>query len=243
MLYEIKLDGFQGPLELLYQLIKKNKIEISEISLSEVTEQYLEYLNKLQSFDMEMASEFMIIAAELIQIKTRALLPEEQNEIEEEEESSLVRRLKEYHYFKKLSELLNDLEKEGAKMFVRTATCREKNILSNNFKLNLQIELGELMQAYKNAVVAASLEIEEKQPPPELKGAEIEAEKIKIEDKIKYIKEKLLAVPSGLSFSELLEEKNNRLEVIVTFLSILELAKSKKIKLKQNEVFESIRIV
>src|SRR5690554_5834186 len=159
MLYEIKLDGFQGPLELLYQLIKKHKIEISEISLSEVTEQYLEYLNKLQSFDMEMASEFTVIAAELIQIKTRTLLPEEENEDEEKDESSLVRRLKEYHYFKKLSQLLNELEEEGTRKFVRTATSGEKNILSNSFKLNLQIELTELMQAYKNAVAAASLEI------------------------------------------------------------------------------------
>lgn len=112
MAYELHLDSFQGPLEVLYQLVKKNRIEITELSLASITEQYLDYMERLKEFNLELASEFMVIATELIQLKLKTLLPAEKAEEEEEEDSSdLVRRLQEYHYFKKVSEILRSMRK------------------------------------------------------------------------------------------------------------------------------------
>jgi len=241
MAYELQLDQFQGPLELLYQLIKKNKIEISEISLARVTEQYLEYLNNLKDFNLDMASEFMVIAAELIEIKTRTLLPGENNEREEEDSNSLVNRLKEYHYFKKVSGLLQEYEENTSRMFTRPVL--EKFEPDKEFKLNLELELDELIAAYKKAMAAANLEDEQKEEAVERKWHKIDFENIRIEDKTEYIKEKLLKSPSGVSFIELIEDKRNRLEIIVTFLSILELAKIKQIKLKQEKIFANIQVI
>jgi segregation and condensation protein A len=241
MAYELQLDQFQGPLELLYQLIKKNKIEISEISLARVTEQYLEYLNNLKDFNLDMASEFMVIAAELIEIKTRTLLPGENNEREEEDSNSLVNRLKEYHYFKKVSGLLQEYEENTSRMFTRPIL--EKFEPDKEFKLNLELELDELIAAYKKAMAAANLEDEQKEEAVERKWHKIDFENIRIEDKTEYIKEKLLKSPSGVSFIELIEDKRNRLEIIVTFLSILELAKIKQIKLKQEKIFANIQVI
>jgi len=241
MAYELKLDQFQGPLELLYQLIKKNKIEISEISLARVTEQYLEYLNNLKDFNLDMASEFMVIAAELVEIKTRTLLPGENSEREEEDSNSLVNRLKEYHYFKKISGLLQEYEENTSRMYTRPVL--EKFEPDKEFKLNLELELDELIAAYKKAMAAANLEDEQKGEAVERKWHKIDFENIRIEDKTEYIKEKLLKSPSGVSFIELIEDKRNRLEIIVTFLSILELAKIKQIKLKQEKIFANIQVI
>lgn len=102
MAYELQLDSFQGPLEVLYQLVKKNRIEISELSLASIAEQYIDYMQRLKEFNLELASEFMLIATELMQLKLRTLLPrEDKEEVEEEEGRNLVERLQEYHYFKR----------------------------------------------------------------------------------------------------------------------------------------------
>ncbi len=240
MAYELQLDKFQGPLELLYQLIKKNKIEISEISLASVTEQYLEYLNNLKDFNLDVASEFMVIAAELIEIKTRNLLPGENTKREEEDHNSLVNRLKEYHYFKKLTTLLQEYEENTTRMFNKPFL--EKFEPDKEFKLNLELELDELITAYENAMVAAYQEDEQKEEAVEGRLYKIDFENIRIEDKTEYIKEKLCNSPAGVSFIELIEDRRNRLEIIVTFLSILELAKIKKIRLKQEKIFANIEV-
>src|SRR6056297_1076398 len=104
--YEVTLDAFQGPLELLYQLVKKNKIEISEISLAKITGEYLDYIDQ-NIMDLEFTSEFLVIAAELIEIKAKYLLPKV-DEQDEEEEESLVERLKKYQLYKELSFVLAD---------------------------------------------------------------------------------------------------------------------------------------
>ncbi len=238
MPYEIKLDSFQGPLEVLYQLVKKNRIEISEISLSSIAEQYLAYMDKLKDFNLDLASEFMVIAAELIEIKIRTLLPRKVEDNEEETDSNLVERLREYHYFKKISEILQDFEEEGSKYYSRAVDIYE--IIGDDIEVNLDIEISELQEAFQG-VLASLLEKEEGEDENEKRDwDQLNFEEIKIEDKTAFILDKLSRVSSGLTFRDLIINTHNRMEVVVTFLSILELAKMTKIKIKQDKIFSNI---
>lgn len=240
MAYEVQLDSFQGPLDLLYQLVKKHRIEISEISLARVTEQYLEYLKQMEVFNLDVASEFLVIAAELIQLKVKTLLPDSSGDEEEEtnRESDLVRRLKEYHYFKKLSLLLQDYEEKAEKLFFREI---DPDIIEESLELELNINIIELTDAYLNTMAAMTVKNKDvidllKQD----KWNQMNFDEIEIEDKREYILEKLADNPDGFTFEELIVNPGNRLEIVVVFLGLLELAKLKKINLYQDKVFTSI---
>ncbi len=242
MPYEIKLDSFQGPLEVLYQLVKKNRIEISEISLSSIAEQYLAYMDKLKDFNLDLASEFMVIAAELIEIKIRALLPKNHEDGEEETDSNLVERLREYHYFKKISEILQDFEEEGSKYYPRAVDIYD--IIGEDIEVNLDIEIFELQEAFQGVLASLSEKEEVEVEDEDVKGDwdQLNFEEIKIEDKTTFILDKLSRVSSGLTFRDLILNSHNRMEIVVTFLSILELAKMAKIKIKQDKIFSNISL-
>lgn len=241
--YEIQLDTFQGPLELLYQLVKKNRIEISEISLARVTEQYLQYVEKLNELNLNNLSEFMVIAAELIQIKTKALLPDDNTKNEEENDTNLIERLREYHYFKKVSQILRDYEEETAKMFTRQVDI--STLIDDNQEINIDIDFKELLESYKKIlqVKNKSINKEKDEEPEKYLWQEFNMEEVKIEDKSEYIIEHLQKAPAGLSFRELIVNRKNRMEIVVTFLSILELARMKKIRLNQDKIFSNIHLI
>ncbi|MFP4661507.1 MAG: segregation and condensation protein A [Halanaerobiales bacterium] len=237
--YEIQLDSFQGPLEVLYQLVKKNRIEISEISLARIAEQYLDYMEQLKDFNLELASEFMVIAAELIQIKVRTLLPRNVDE-EEEEDSNLVQRLKEYHYFKRVSKILQEYEEKGSRYFPRAVDIAE--IIGEELEVNLEIELSELQEAYQGVLLALMELDDDVEQKEDRNWNQLNFEEIKIEDKTSYILDRLSRVSSGLTFSDLLIDRYNRMEVVVTFLSILELAKRARVRIKQEKIFSNINV-
>lgn len=240
MPYEIKLDSFQGPLEVLYQLVKKNRIEISDISLSSIAEQYLAYMDKLKDFNLDLASEFMVIAAELIEIKIRTLLPRNQEEEEGETDSNLVERLREYHYFKKISEILQDFEEEGSKYYPRAVDIYD--IIGEDIEVNLNIEISELQKAFQGVLASLSEKEEVEDENEKRDWGQLNFEEIKIEDKTTFILDKLSKVSFGLTFRELIIDSHNKMEVVVTFLSILELAKMAKIKIKQDKIFSNISL-
>ena len=242
MSYELQLDGFQGPLEVLYQLVKKNKIEISEISLASITEQYLEYIESLSVINLDLASEFMIIAAELMEIKIRTLLPKEEKKGEEEieDEHSLVKRLKEYEIFKKASMILQEYEEKGTMFHQRALDIGD--FIGEEIEVNLDLDLIDLKKAFMDALKSyrAMKTVKDQKEDKEWKNLRIED--IRIEDRIDYILDKLKDAPAGLSFAELIMNRENRLEIIVTFLAILELARLSRIRIKQDKVFSKIFI-
>lgn len=242
MSYELQLDSFQGPLEVLYQLVKKNKLEISEISLASIAEQYLEYIENLSVVNLELASEFIVIAAELMELKTRTLLPHEENrnEEEKEDESNLVVRLQEYDYFKKVSMILQKYEEKSARFHQRAIDIGD--IISEEIEVSLELDLSDLKKAFKNALIAyksiKSGEVKEEK----LVWEDLKFEDIRIEDKISYIKSKLCNCSGGVCFTELIVDKRNKLEIVVTFLAILELARMSRIRIQQDKIFSNIII-
>lgn len=237
MVYQVKLETFQGPLDLLYELVKKNKIEINKISLAEITEQYLEYTGYFNQFNLDMATEFTVIASELIQLKVNSLLPEDEKK-EEDSKTGLVQRLKKYHLFKKVSELLGEKEKKAHNIFFRPSGVSNLDI--DDYELDLDINISRLKEAYLNAYKSES-EPEEKSTEDELNY--LKEEDIKLEDKIEEIEKILKDNIHNIYFYHLVNDKNNVLEVVVTLLGILELIKLKKIKIKQESQFDDIKII
>ena len=239
MEYEVRLDSFEGPLDLLYQMVKKEKIEINEISLAQLTEQYLEYTNYFQSFDLDTASEFILIAGQLIQLKTRYLLPE--NNIfqeEEEDETDLVERLQEYEFFKDLSHKLKDKKNTAERIFFRPSEMTY--LTEEEYRLELDISAGQLFKYLKQALQD---EEEENREQAVERMNYVQLEKIEVEDKIKQVKEKLKKSQDKLNFFKLVEDKRNLLEIAATLLGVLEMAKMDEIRIIQDNLFSEIFVI
>lgn len=237
MEYQIVLDSFEGPLDLLYQLVKKNEINISEISLAKITDQYLDYINQMQHFDIELAGEFLIIAAELIEIKINAILPKESDE-DEESEHELIARLKEYELFKNIASLLKEWEEEAGNRY----QCKVdiEDLMPEIMQVDLEIKADELKELIIKALTAEKERETEVLINPKLEY--LKEEKFDISNKIREMLKDIRKVNEEISFYNLLSEKNNQLEIVVTLLALLELMKRKRIKVTQQNNFADIKI-
>lgn len=234
---QVKLEAFEGPLDLLLHLIKKNEIDIYDIPIVLITRQYLEYLEMMKHLNLDVAGEFLLVAATLLHIKSKMLLPASEQEDEEEGEegaedprAELVRRLLEYQRFKEAALELDKhplLERE-----VFTRRFFEENLLEGAEEvLEGEVSLFDLLEAMKK--VLANLSPEEFQ--------EISLDHLSIKDKITQIMERLWDAES-VAFQELFTSLTPRREVIVTFLALLELLRLRMIKIYQPEPFGNIRI-
>ena len=236
--YKLILDDFEGPLELLYQLVKKNEIDISEVSLAKISDQYLKYLEQMREFDIDLASEFLIIAAELIEIKIKALLPEE-NELEEEEsEHELITRLREYELFKNIAQMLKKWEKEAGNRYQAEVNIEE--LMPEMLQVDLEISASELQQLIVKALTAEKKEETEILKNPSLEY--LKEEKFNISNKIRDILKDIRQTNQQVSFFNLIKEENNQLEIVVSLLALLELMKRKRIRVVQDSNFSDIRI-
>ncbi len=230
--YKIKLENFEGPLDLLLYLIKDSKVEIEDIKLAEVTDQYLEYMEDLDSIDMEKAAEFIDIAATLLEIKSKHLLPQENVEIpdEQDDEKLLLMRLKEYKLFKEAGEKLKLQENVN-----RLYKMPDEKV--NDFRIILkQMNVENLVNAFAKMLSRASLEtaIEETKT--------IERDRWTVEEKEFEIKT-LITQKDSLKFSDIVGDDFTRGEIITTFMALLELLKRQQICVSQDEQFGEILIL
>lgn len=228
-----KLDNFEGPLDLLLHLIKQSKMEIETVELSKITEQYLEIMSGLPELDMEKASDFISVAATLIEIKSKALLPklvEEDEPDEEDPEALLLQRLQEYKLFKETSEKLKT--QENVSRFYK-----EPEEEASKFRIVIKdMSLELLLNAFANVLTRTATKQNENEPK------QIEKEKFTVSGKIASIKDALI-IRKQLKFSELFRESISRDEIITTFLALLELLKLQEIRCVQNGAFEDIDIL
>lgn len=228
-----KLENFEGPLDLLIHLIKKNKMEIEEIEISKITEQYLELMSNIEELDLEKASDFIEMAAYLIELKSKIILPrllESENEEDEEDPTWLLtQRLKEYELFKETSEKLKVIE-DVNKFY------KEPEEDANKFRIVLKdMSLDLLLNAFTSLLTRATKTEKENEPK------QIAKEKFTVTQKIAYIKDELLIKPK-IMFSELFEQSISREEIITTFMALLELLKLQEIKCAQSGAFCDIEI-
>lgn len=232
MSYQIRIQQFEGPLDLLLHLIEKAEVDIKDIFISEITTQYLTYMAELDALDMDTASEFLSVAATLVFIKSRSLLPRPTPALESEEdpEQALIRQIREYKVFKEAGEKLQTLAESASGTYWR---------LPFEYPLpppmvNVSgVTLGELYQAFISIVLM------EKQREEENRPKEVERDEYTIADKILYIQKKLSK--GKIRFFELFKS-GSRLEMIVTFMALLELISSGIISAVQEESFGEIII-
>jgi len=233
--YKVKLEIFEGPLDLLLYLIKQDEIDIYEISLERITSQYLEYLQAFKELNIDIAGEFIVMAANLIYLKSRSLLPVDQQPPDEEAAEDdprwdLIRQLIEYKKFKEAAAQLHLLALEQERTFARTGTASESTFLA-------PLPLGEVgIFQLINALQTVIKRVEARENLREIFG-----EHFTVSDKIDSI---LQRVSDGmvLKFSELFAEIASRVEIVVTFLALLELIRLKQVRVRQLNPFDEIEI-
>jgi segregation and condensation protein A len=234
--YAIKLDIFEGPLDLLLYLIKKHEIDIYNIPIALITEQYLHYLNMIKSLNLDLAGDYLVMASTLIHIKSKMLLPVPEEPSDEESEDDprfeLIKQLLEYQTFKEAAADLGKRPLLERDVFVRLAPIPAEIGKSDTEEEELiEVSIFELIEAFHHLVSR----IDKKEL------LEIDLEKMSITDIINDVMERLTR-EKNLTFDELIGEKRGRRNVIYTFLAILELIKLKMIKAYQTSAFGVIRV-
>ncbi|OIO33091.1 MAG: hypothetical protein AUJ70_03890 [Candidatus Omnitrophica bacterium CG1_02_40_15] len=231
MSYKVKLEVFEGPLDLLLYLIKKNEIDIYDIPIAAITEQYLEYIEFMRMLDLNIAGEFMVIAATLIHIKSKMLLPPDEKDFLPEEEEDpreeLVRRLVEYKKFKEVAGVLQGLEGQRKKMFTRNIPFK-----AEPGEVFFEASLFDLITAFTRVL---------KDVPKEM-FQEIIKDEFTVEQKVHDLLHMLVNTPA-MSLLGLFKNSKNKIEIIATFLAVLELIRLKEILVVQKQNFSDIEII
>jgi len=239
----VKLQVFEGPLDLLLHLIDKNKIDIYDIPIVEITNQYMDYINSMDKEDLNIMSEFLLMAATLLDIKCRMLLPREVNEEGEEEDPrrELVEQLLQYKMYKYMSYELRDRQVDGQRMMYKTATL-PKEVQEYVEPVDLDLLLSDLSLGRLNRIFRDVMRRQtEKIDPIRSKYGKIEKEEVTLPEKLLYVEE-YARVHRNFSFRDLLERQASKFQVIVTFLAVLELMKVGKIQIQQEHTFDDILI-
>ena len=234
MKYSIHLNVYDGPLDLLCDMISKQKIDIKDISIIEITKQYLAYINMLEAMDLEVTSDFITMATKLLEIKSKYLLFS-QRELDEEEDPrlELMEQLKEY---KKASEVLKDSVDYLNQPYYRN---REEIIIDDKVDLN-EISIESIKSILPYIFKVKNIEEENETKKDERLNKIVRGKIISVEEKIEYI-QNILTTADKISFNNIIKD-NTKDEVIATFLSLLELIKSKEIVVVQENFFEDIII-
>jgi segregation and condensation protein A len=232
--YIVHLELFEGPLDLLLHLVKVNEIDIYEIPIAQITNQYLEYINLMEELNINVESEFLVIAATLIYLKSCELLPPppgEEYEKVEDLKAEFTRRLVEYQAFKAAAENLSKKDKDQIGIFVRPPLPPQK-IITDTGEVLFEVNLFDLLASFKEVLEKLSIR----------KEIKLKTQRYHVEDKIAYIRN-LLESKDEISLISLFEVSRNKAEAITFFLAMLELIKEKIIMCVQKSLFSDILIM
>lgn len=234
MTYTVKLENFEGPLDLLLYLVRKNELDIQEIPIVPVTQQYMEYLEMMQALNLDIAGEFLVMAATLLYLKSRALLPKTDDDNQAEEEQTLEalkKQLLEYQQYKDAAQRLKEQSILDKDVFARSSSP-DQILLPADDTLH-EANLFDLLHAFRTLLDKA-----------ENKGnvIEVTAEEISVKDKILEVLSLLQGKNNGLEFISLFKDNATRLEIITTFLALLELIRRQAVKVYQNRSFSRIYV-
>ena len=233
-LYEVKIDVFEGPMDLLLYLIRKDELDVYDIPIAHITKHYLAFLNQLHLLDIEHASDFILMAATLMRIKSQMMLPREEIEQNQGENvdlrEELIRRLMEYQQFKELAEWLEEQKSNRGDVFLCNQDIQKTNLEDDNDPKLSAVSLFDLLKAYKCAL--------ETIPTEEVH--EIFSEQISVEECVELIIQSLEA-HERIRFADLIQGKN-RNGVVSTFVGMLELLKAQRVRVQQSRPFDDIWI-
>ena len=239
----VKLQVFEGPLDLLLYLLDKNKVNIYDIPIVEITAQYMEYIAEMKRQDLDVLSEFLVMAATLIDIKSKMLLPRDPDDEEEgiDPRAELVQQLLEYKMYKCMAYELKDRQVDAQRVMFKKPTIPEE-VLEYQEPLNVEELVSDITLAKLNEIFKSIMrKQQDKIDPLRSKFGKIEKEEVSLEEKTEYL-ENYATTHKHFSFRSLLEAQTSKVEVIVTFLAILELMKTGKILISQEHIFDDIQI-
>lgn len=235
MEYEVKIDNFEGPLDLLLHLIKESKVDIWEISIADIAEEYLAYIQRMEKLNLDIASEYLVMASELIEMKSRMLLPRQEKEVGEEEEEDpkerLIRRLVEYQKYKEVTKNFKELESLRQEFYTK-APDNLKEYVEEGVVPSSDVTLEDLMLAFQKFLNRKELE-----KPLQ---TTVTKKEITVEERRKSIRD-ILTKRKRVDFFELFEVVTKEY-IVVTFLAILEMAKKQELWIKQESDFSEIMI-
>ena len=243
MALPVKIENFEGPLDLLLHLIDVNKFNIFDIPIVEITEQYLEFVRNMKTKDLNVMSEFLVMAATLLEIKAKMLLPVEVDEDGEEIDprEELVQKLLEYKMYKYMSYELKDRMQDAAKAMYKEPTIPEE-VEGYIEPVDLEKLLGDLTLKKLNDIFQSVMKRQnDKVDPIRSKFGKIEKEEVSLEDKLDFV-ENYAKEHGTFSFRKMLEGQKTKMQIVVTFLAILELMKMGKIVIRQESTFADIII-
>lgn len=234
MQYKVMINEFEGPLDLLLHLIKENDIDIYDIKIEEVTKQYLDYIKAMKELNLSIASEYLVMASELIEIKSKMLLPKkevkEEDDYEEDPKELLIQRLLNYKKYKEVTNEFKELEEARKQVFTKEPS--NLSYYAINEENNDDVSLTDLMDAINNLLKRKELE-----KPIETK---ITKKELSVTERVNKIRS-ILKCKKEVNFDELFDVQTKE-EVIVSFLSILEMVKKNEITLTQDKNFNAIKV-
>jgi segregation and condensation protein A len=235
MPYKVKLESFEGPLDLLLFLIKKNEVDIYNIPIAIITQQYLEYLEIIQLFDLESASDFILMAATLMRIKAQMLLPKPS--IDEDEEDSddprreLVYRLLEYKRFKEAAMNLGEKEDQARQLYPRGTFSMERAGLEEEMMITSEVTLFDLVAAFKKLVEQSK----------KITVHRVRVISVTLEERIEFIR-KILSERQEIAFTAIFKPEDDKIVWIVTFIAILEMIRQHAVRAVQAKPFDEIML-
>lgn len=241
----VKLEAFEGPFDLLYHLIEKNEIDIYDIPISILTDQYLEYLDNVQDRNMDTMSEFLVMAATLLEIKSKLLLPVPKNEQEKAQKDpreELVAKLIEYKKFKDITDDLKSKREKAALLLFKAEENGLKLLKKEKQPQGLDeflggITLNDIYKAFEEVMRRKEIKIDKVRSHFQ----SVERDLYTVEERMDYIKDLLLLNPK-VTFDSIFRESTKKIEIVVTFLALLELIKCKQVLIKQEKPFDEITI-
>lgn len=234
-MYTIKLTDFEGPLDLLLFFIKRDELDIYDIPISKITKEFLDYVHFMESLDLEVAGEFLVMAAELMQIKVRLLLPPEVGEDEEEDpRAGLVKRLVEYKRFKEMAGEFSILEEEQRKVYARGYRESDPKIMADtdDEQLLRDVSLFDLIASFKFVMDRM----------PKKFVHEVIRLNVTVNEQIDFLKE-LFSHRSEVTFAELMAGMEDKIRIVVTFLALLDMIRNNHLIVRQSEPFGDLSIM
>ena len=233
--YAIKIENFEGPLDLLCHLIDKNKMNINDIRLSEITDQYIEYINKMEEMNLEITSEFLIMASTLIYLKSKSLLPKQNEEEEEISEEELLRRIIEYKKYKEITKTLRAMYEKNATRFYKLTD----QIQLPKQKLEREYDKSTIVEAYENIVKINTEKVNENASNIDKIAI---TDKYTVASKVKEILKELVNRPKFIFNALFSLNKCEKEEVVTAFSGLLELSRRNKVITNQERIFGDISV-
>jgi segregation and condensation protein A len=231
-MYRVRLQTFEGPLDLLLFFIKRDELDIYDIPIAKITKEFLDYVHFMQELDLEVAGEFILMAAELMQIKVRMLLPREEGEEQEQDpRADLVRRLLEYKRYKEMAEKFSALEDESRKLFYRRMFKADAKYYVPEDETLKDVTLFDLASSFRYAL----------EHIPKKTFHEIELINVTVDEQIEYIN-RFLETHTQCTFRDLVADMRQRILIVVTFVALLEMIKNRIVGIRQEEPYQDFWI-